>query len=55
MDGWMDGGVARVCIYILRVVVTGSARAMLLGTSVPGKATQGGLVWHPAVFGPQPS
>ena len=26
---------------------SGSARAMPSGTSVPGKATQGGLVWHP--------
>ena len=32
----------------------GSARAMLSGTSVPGRATQGGLVWHPAVLGLQP-
>ena len=27
-------------------VATGSARAMPSGISVPGRATQGGLVWH---------
>ena len=36
-----------------RAVAMGSPRAMSSGTSVPGWANQGGLVWHPAVFGPQ--
>ena len=37
-----------------RAVATGSARAIPSGTLVPGRATQGGLVWHPAVLGTQP-
>ena len=38
-----------------RVVAMDNDRAMPSGTSIPGRATPGGLVWHLAVLGLQPA